>query len=52
MVEAMIQMSYLVLPDSDVRVYDVVLADTVMAADEHTDGTQGGQWDSIVIPFL
>lgn len=32
MVEAMIQVSYLVLPDNDLRVYEVMLAGTVMAA--------------------
>lgn len=34
MVEALIQVSYLVLPDNDFRVYEVVLAGTLTAANE------------------
>ena len=34
MVEALTQVSYLVLPDNDVRVYEAVLAGTVMSANE------------------
>lgn len=34
-VEAFMKMSYFVLCDSDVRVYEVVLAGTVTAANKH-----------------
>lgn len=40
MVEALIQASYLVLPDSDVRVYEVVLAGTVTAANQQNRNQQ------------
>lgn len=36
MVEATIHVSYLVLPDNDLRVYEVTLAGTVMSAQQHT----------------
>lgn len=35
MVEATIHVSYLVLPDRDLRVYEVVLAGTVTSAEKH-----------------
>lgn len=37
MVEALIQTSYLVLPDSDLRVCEVVLAGTVTAANQQNE---------------
>ena len=50
MVEAVIQASYLVFLDSDFRVYEVVLAGTVTAANEQNRKQENkmGGWDTVI----